>query len=185
MYSIVYEVKLKNKIVFVCIGRKMKARKILYTCSGVFNCVVGGIGCFLGFMFFVLSKVIRNMFSESSQLLENLVEELSSISTEYEYLKDATNNEVVDYVMRIVYMVGAVFLILGLIWIAFGVFNCMLSSRHYLFFGKRPVLKVVFIIASWILLTFNIANITTTIAVFKKDKDIMVAQSLYTSENQV
>ena len=161
----------------------MKTRKVLYVLSGVFNCVIGGLGCFLGLMFFAISKLIKNMFTESSSLVDGFITELASTNAEYEYLLDASRDEMVAFMMKVVYILGAVLIVLGLIWIAFGVFNCLLSTRHQLVFGRRPVLRFVFVIASWLLLTFNIANITTTVAVFLKDKDGVATQSLYTSDN--
>ena len=161
----------------------MKARKVLYICSGVFNCVIGGLGCLLGLLFFVLTKVIKNMFSESTDLIDEFVKELAATSSEYEYLLDASKEDIVSFIMKIVFIISAVLIVLGLIWITFGVFNCLLSTRHGLVFGKRPVLKALFIVASWLLLTFNIANITTTIAACLKNKNDNSSQSLYTSEN--
>lgn len=161
----------------------MKARKVLYICSGVFNCVIGGLGCLLGLLFFVLTKVIKNMFSESTELIDEFVKELAATSSEYEYLLDASKEDIVSFIMKIVFIISAVLIVLGLIWITFGVFNCLLSTRHGLVFGKRPVLKALFIVASWLLLTFNIANITTTIAACLKNKNDNSSQSLYTSEN--
>lgn len=161
----------------------MKARKVLYICSGVFNCVIGGLGCLLGLLFFVLTKVIKNMFSESTDLIDGFVKELATTSSEYEYLLDASKEDIVSFIMKIVFIISAVLIVLGLIWITFGVFNCLLSTRHVLVFGKRPVLKALFIVASWLLLTFNIANITTTIAACLKNKNDNSSQSLYTSEN--
>jgi hypothetical protein len=161
----------------------MKTRKVLYTLSGVFNCVIGGLGCFLGLMFFAISKLVKNMFAETSGLLDGFVAELAKTSSDYEYLLDASKDEMIAFVMKIVYILSAVLIVLGLIWIAFGVFNCLLSTRHELVFGKRRALKIIFVVASWLLLTFNIANITTTIAVFLKDKDGINSQPLYTSEN--
>ena len=159
----------------------MKARKILYVCSGVFNCAIGGIGCLLGLLFLVLNKYAKQMFSGSAEFIDAFVKEMATANTKYEYLLDATKDEVVSFIMRIVLILSIVFMVLGLIWIAFGVFNCLLYRRHDLVFGRRPVLKVLFVVASWLLLTFNIANITTTIAVFLKDKNSQNTQPLYTS----
>jgi hypothetical protein len=161
----------------------MKKRKILYICSGVFNCVVGGVGCFFGLMFLALSKLARKMFSESAELINDIITSVDVLGEEYLYLKEASKDEILDFIMNLVYIVSVVLIVLGLIWIAFGVFNCLLSKRHYRVFGKRRGLKILFIVASWLLLTFNVANITTTIAVFKKDKDVEEMQTLYSSDN--
>lgn len=161
----------------------MKARKVLYILSGVFNCVVGGLGCFLGLMFFAISKLIKNMFTETSSIVDGFITELAASSKDYEYLLELSREEMVGFMMKVVYIMSAILIVLGLIWIAFGVFNCLLSSRHQLVFGKRPILRIVFVVASWLLLTFNIANITTTVAVFLKDKNGNSSQPLYTSEN--
>lgn len=161
----------------------MKTRKVLYILSGVFNCIIGGLGCFFGLMFLIISKLIKNMFSESGEIVDGFITELAATSKEYEYLLDLSRDEMIAFMMKVVYIMSAVLIILGLVWIAFGVFNCLLSSRHQLVFGNRKALKVIFVVASWLLLTFNIANITTTVAVFLKDKDGMSSQKLYTSEN--
>lgn len=161
----------------------MKARKVLYILSGVFNCVIGGLGCFFGLMFFAISKLIKNMFKESGEIVDGFITELAASSKEYEYLLDMSREEMIGFMMKVVYILSAVLIVLGLVWIAFGVFNCLLARRHQLVFGKRPVLGIIFVVASWLLLTFNIANITTTVAVFLKDKNDESGQRLYTSEN--
>ena len=161
--------------------RIMKARKILYVCSGVFNCVIGGIGCLLGLLFLLLYGIIKKMFVNSTDLLDGLVKDLIALSNEYEYLQNSSTDDVVALVMKIVCIVALVLIALGLIWIAFGVFNCILFKRHDLVFGRRSVLKILFVVASWILLTLNVANITTTIAVFLKDKNNQNTQPLYSS----
>ena len=185
MSAFAWIVKSLKKIFELKFGRYMKTRKVLYILSGVFNCVVGGLGCFLGFMFFAISKLIKNMFSETMGTVEGFITELAATSKDYEYLLELSEEEMVGFVMKVVYIMSAVLIILGLIWITFGVFNCLLSSRHQLVFGKRPVLKVIFVVASWLLLTFNIANITTTVAVFLKNKNGESVQQLYTSENNI
>ena len=159
------------------------ARKALYICSGVFNCIIGGMGCLFGLLFFVLTKVIKNMFSGSSEFIDDFVKELAALNSDYEYLLEASKDDVVSFIMKIVFIISAVLIVLGLIWITFGVFNCLLARRHHIVFGKRPALKVIFIIASWLLLTFNVANITTTIAACLKDKNKDNMPPLYTSEN--
>ena len=161
--------------------RIMKARKILYVCSGVFNCVIGGLGFLLGLLFLLLNKFAKQMFSGSGDFINSFVRELVAVNSKYEYLIDSSKDEIVSFIMRIVFILSVVFIVLGLIWIAFGVFNCILFKRHDLVFGRRPVLKILFVVASWILLTLNVANITTTIAVFLKDKNNQNTQPLYSS----
>lgn len=161
----------------------MKARKILYICSGVFNCVIGGVGFLFGLLFLILTKIIRKFFENSAETIEEFVTELAATNQDYEYLLSASKDEVLSFVMKIVAILSIVLIVLGLIWIAFGVLNCVLSKRHDLMLGRKLSHRILFVVASWLLLTFNIANITTTVAVFLKDKNSQNTQPLYTSEN--
>lgn len=163
----------------------MNTRKVLYTCAGVFNCVIGGIGCFFGLMMLLISGLIRKMFESSTEIVDEFVSSLASESSKYEYLLTASNEEILSFIMKIVFIVCAVLLILGLVWITFGVFNIKLSKRHYIFFGRRPKLKLWFVIGSWVLLLLNPANIATTVAVYLKNKNgVEIDATLYSSSDE-
>jgi NADH:ubiquinone oxidoreductase subunit 6 (subunit J) len=98
-------------------------------------------------------------------------------------LLEASNEEVLSVIMKFVYIVSVIVLILAVIWITFGVLNILLSKKHEIVFETKRYLKVLFLVASWLLLWFNIANVLTTIAVCMKNKgDKKEKVQLYTAQ---
>lgn len=161
--------------------RKMKSRKILYIIAGVFNCIIGGMGIFFGLIVLLLGGFVKAMFESSLDLVHEFTSSMAEASSEYEYLTTISDAEAIAFIMKIVYIICAVALILGAIWITFGVFNFILVKKHDSVFGTKKFLKHLFVIGSWLLLTLNVANILTTIAVYKKDKSADTQQKLYTA----
>jgi hypothetical protein len=159
----------------------MKSRKILYITAGVFNCIVGGLSVLLALLMVLLRGIIRTMFESSSEMIENMVTSLTEADSDYSYLKDLSDSEVVDFIMKIVGILSIAFLLIGALWITFGVFNILLNSRHYTLFSQKPKLKIWFVVGCWLFMGLNVANILTTIAVFKKDKDAEPQPTLYTA----
>jgi len=158
----------------------MKLRKVFYLIAGIFNCIVGGISVAFSVLVLLLSSLVKTMFESSGELLDEFVNELAISDQKYSYLASATDAEVVSFIMKIVYIFCLVFLIIGAIWITFGVFNILLKNRHDSVFGSKKYLRHLFVVGSWLLLGLNIANIFTTIAVYKKGKDAVI-QKLYTA----
>lgn len=148
----------------------MKSRKILYLIAGIFNCIVGGIGILFGLLVLLLSSFVRKMFESSTDLVSEFVTELASADSNYAYLQDLSNAEVVSFIMKIVYVTCAILLVICAIWITLGVFNILLKNRHDKVFESKRYLRHIFIVGSWLLMGLNPANILTTIAVYKKNK---------------
>jgi len=159
----------------------VKTRKILYILAGVFNCCVGGLAILFSLFVFLLKGVVRTMFETSTDLLNELVVALVDADEKYAYLQSASTSEVVDFVMNIINMMCLVFILIGAIWVMFGVFNIMLNSRHDTLFGSKPKLRGWFVAGCWVFMGLNVANIITTIAVFMKDKNKETKQVLYTA----
>jgi len=163
----------------------MKLRKLLYLLSGIFNCVIGGLGCFFGLMVFLISKTFKELLLSSKEVVEEFVQSIASVDSDMEYLLEYSHEDVVSLMMGILYVFAIILILLGVIYIVFGIFNLLLRQRHYTLFARKKSLKILFVVGSWLLMWFNIANITTTIAVFMKQKDNENEQQpLYTiSEN--
>ncbi len=162
----------------------MKAKKVLFICSGIFNCVIGGIGAFFGLMFLLVSGTIKKTFAGATEMLDAFAKELAAASTEYEYLLSATNDEIVSFIMNIVFIISIILVVISALWITFGVFNLLLAKRHVWLFAEKPALKIWFVVGTWLLVWFSLANITSTIAVFLKDKNAQARPTLYTSEEE-
>lgn len=150
----------------------MKARKILFLISGIFNCVVGGFCVLFGGLMVLLKGTLRTVLEESKEFLDEYVKTLVEADKKYEYLTTASSAEVLDFITQIISIVGIVLLVMGLIWIGAGIVNLLLTNNYkFEQFKSNKLLKFVFVAASWVLLLFNVANITTTIAIFLKTKD--------------
>lgn len=162
----------------------MKTRRILYLVAGIFNCIIGGIAMLFGALFLLLSKTIKTMFSQSTEMLQEFAEELAEADSNYEYLLEASQEEILDFVLSVVNKFKLIVIIFAVIFIAFGVFNILLRRMHDRVFTGRKWLKIVFVAASWLILIFNIFNICTTIAVFMKHKDFETKEGLYVSSQE-
>lgn len=149
----------------------MKAKKILFLIAGVFNCILGGLGVLIGGFGFLFSGIIRNTFESSTELIEEYINSLVKADESLSYLKDYSTAEAIDYVIKLVLIVCAVLLVLGLIYVAFGVFNLIFSKNYAIIMSRKKYLGVLLVVFSWLLLWFNIANILTTVAICLKYKN--------------
>ena len=157
----------------------MKAKKILFVIAGVFNTVVGGVALLFGLLVLALGSLVKQMFESSKDLINEFVTQLAAEDSSYAYLTEATESEVIGFVMKIVYIMSAIAIIIGAIWIMFGVFNILLKNRHTTLFETKKYLKHLFVVGSWFFMGLNPANILTTIAVYKKNNT--TPQKLYTA----
>ena len=148
----------------------MKAKNILYLLAGICNCVFGGLMVLFSLMAFLIKGTIRSAYIQSEAVLKDFVEELVSIDEEFSYLLDYSSEQVVDFIMKLVTIFAVCVLVMGLIWIAFGVFNILFSSVWKFEIQKKKGWRITFVVISWLLLWFNVSNILTTIAAFLKVK---------------
>lgn len=160
----------------------MKTNRILLLIAGVFNIIIGGLGCLLGLSMLLLNKFIRQMFEASFEIVEQFIDTLIASDSSYEYLRDLDNAESLDFVMKSVKIIAVVFLLLGLLYVLFGIINLVVSKKFASGVGIAKGKKVALTIFSWLLLWFNIANILTTIALFLRPKQ-KAEYTLYSSKN--
>jgi len=161
----------------------MKSRRVLYLLAGIINCIIGGLCALFGLFIVLFRNVIVTTFEKSTEILENFAKEMASIDSKYQYLLDANDAEIVDLIMGVVTAVCLMALIYGLVWIALGVFNIILSKKHSIIFSNKKWLKMLLVVGSWVLCLFNVANVLTTIAVFIKEKTVIEADGLYSADD--
>ncbi|MGN0961853.1 MAG: hypothetical protein ACI4PF_06635 [Christensenellales bacterium] len=161
----------------------MKTKKILFLIAGIFNTLLGGMGAFIGVIGLLFNKMLRGMFEASYELVESYIKVIAEQDESYNYLLTASKSEAIDFVMKMVLIVCAVFLIIGLIYIMFGVFNLILSKRNNTALSHKKYLGTLLVVFSWLLMFLNIANILTTIAVYLKPKNTGT-QKLYTASGE-
>lgn len=161
----------------------MKAKRILSLLAGLFNVLLGGLGAILGMLMFLLGSLIRQMFESSYELVEEVIESLASADPSYEYLRDLDKAESVDFIMKYVKIFAVIFLLLGLLYVLFGILNLVISKGYSVGRDLSKGKKIAFVVCSWLLLWFNVANILTTIAIFLKTKKSANEYKLYSSKD--
>lgn len=161
----------------------MKAKKYLFLIAGILNTVLGGLGVVFGLLMGLFNSLIRQMFDSAYELVERFIQDLASVDADYEYLLTADKAETLDFVMKSVTIITIVFIVLGLLYVLFGVFNILLSKRFEYVLKSKKYLGILLVVASWLLLWFNIMNILTTIAVFLKPKTQEKGYKLYSAQD--
>ena len=159
----------------------MKSKRVLYLLAGIINCVFGGICAMFGIFILLFKNLISTTFEKGVELLNEFAKAMASADPQYEYLLEASNDEIIKVVMNFVSAVCVIALIFGAIIIALGVFNIILSKKHLIIFAGKKWLKVVLVVVSWLVCIFNVANILTTIAVCLKDKNSVELDGLYSA----
>lgn len=148
----------------------MKSKRILSLIGGLFNTILGGLGALLGIFIFMLGSLVRQVFEESYELVEQVIESLIEADASYEYLRDLDQAESIDFVMKSVKIMAVVLLLLGVLYLLFGILNLIISKKYSYGEELSKGKKITLVVCSWLLLWFNVANILTTIAVFLKPK---------------
>ena len=137
----------------------MKAKKILFLLAGIINTLIGGFCAFIGVIAVLFKGLMREMLETSYDIVQNYIKALAEQDASYEYLLNSSKSENIDFVMKTIMTVGVVFLIIGLVYITFGVLNLLLSKQHNNILNIKKYLGVLLIVFSWILMLFNVANI--------------------------
>lgn len=155
-------------------------RKVLYLISGIFNSVVCGIIAGLGVIVLLMSGVIKKVFLEDKTIVDDYINQVVEQNSSYSYLLEYTQEQQVDYIMKSVYIMVILMFVIAVIYVLFAIINFKLRNGHDVCFGAKPWLRHVLVACSWGLMWLNVANITTTIAVYLKVKDDDVSDKLYT-----
>lgn len=163
----------------------MKAKKILFLIAGIINSVLGGLGVFIGGLGLLLSGAFESMLEQSYELVESYLEALASSEEEFACLAELSKAEAIEYVSKIVTIVCLVLLLLGLLYVTFGVLNLLLCKRDNNILTRKKYLGVLLVVFSWLLMWFNVANILTTVAVCLRPKnDPKTPTKLYSVTNE-
>lgn len=160
----------------------MKKNRILSLIAGLFNIILGSLGTIFGFFMVLLGKLIRQMFESSYEIVEEYINTLVASDPSYEYLLDMNKDESIDFMMKSVKIIAVVFIVLGLLYLLFGILNVLVSKRFARNSDISRGKKIWLTIGSWLLLWFNVANILTTLALFLKPKN-MTEYKLYSNKD--
>ncbi|MBQ7351750.1 MAG: hypothetical protein IJW59_02640 [Clostridia bacterium] len=148
----------------------MRAKKILFFIAGLVEAIIGALGILFGGLMLALKGLLKTAFNASYESVQEIINEIGK-EEKFSYLLTASKEECINFIIKYVQLFGFIFLVMGLIWAMFAVFNFLLTSvTKYNAFKDKKWLKIMFVIGIWVLMPMNVANILTTIAVFLKEK---------------
>ena len=150
---------------------KMKTKRVLFLISGVFNTILGGISAFIGLLILMCNSVLKETFNTSYNMVESYIKALAEQDASYEYLLDVSKSEAIDFMMTLLIGVSIIFVLVGAVYITFGVLNLLLSKRDSTILKRKKHLGTVLVVFSWLIMWFNVFNILTTVAVYLKSKE--------------
>lgn len=162
----------------------MSARKILFLIAGLIDTIAGALIGLLSLIVLVAKNLIKQMFETSFDLVKEFIESMASADPKYEYLRSLSNTEAVNYIMDIVTGLALFAFVAALLFILFGVLNLVLVKKCDILISTKKSAGVLLIVFSWLLLTLNIANIFSTIAVVLCFKNKNTSPPLYSVENK-
>lgn len=148
----------------------MKAKKVLFTTSGVLRLVACGCLILLFGLILLLGNTIKQAFLNDYSYIEGILQELVAEDPSYEYLLSAPHEEVINMIMQPIIYFSIFMLISSCVGIVFGVFNLIFAKKYDNILKCNTRNKVIFIVFEWIFGLGLASNILSTIAVFLKDK---------------
>lgn len=146
----------------------MKAKKILFTTSGVLKIVVSS----LTFIFFVLILLLSKTLIEqilTEDNFEQFVNEMIAVDSEATFLQEMTLADVQEYFMSTLNTFCGIILFFSASGIAFGISNLVFAKKYDTLLKNRLGKKITFMIFSLILSPEIITNVLTIVALFLKD----------------
>ena len=149
----------------------MKAKKTLFTTSGILKIVLGaGVVLIFGWIL-ALSGILKASFLENYSLIEQLVNELVIQDPSYAYLQTLDKVEVINYVMKPVMILSGVLLVIGISTIVFGIFNIIFNKTYDEMLRYKKTNKFLFVIFEFLFSLGLVTSILSTIGVFLREKD--------------
>lgn len=145
----------------------MKAKKILYLIAGILKIAASSVVLLFGILFLLLGQLFRSVLKASYSIVEQTIKELIATDASYSYLESYTQEQAIEFIMKYVNIMAIFAILIGLIWLAFGIINVLLFKRPQNLTKKKGIWLL---IGTWILTFINISNILTTIAIFLKEK---------------
>ena len=150
----------------------MKAKKILFTVSGILKIVVGVgvLGLFL--LVFLLNGLLKEALMSDMTTINEVVQTMILEDPENAFLLELGTEELVSYLLGTLTPLCIFMIVWGLVSIGLGVFTIILSKKYDSWLRNSTSKKIIFTIVDYIGYVGLLANILTTIGVYLKDKSI-------------
>ena len=101
----------------------MKAKKILFTTSGILKLVASGFLVLVFGLSLLLGNVLKEAFLADFSMIEEIINEIVALDPSFAYLQEMTQAEVVDFIMTPVSVICVFLFIMGVCGVVFGIFN--------------------------------------------------------------
>lgn len=147
----------------------MKAKKILFTTSGILKLVVSGFMILVFGLALLLGNALKESFLADYSMIEEVINELVALDPSFAYLQEISSAEVVEFIMSIVSGICVFSLFMGLCGVVFGIFNLIFAKKYNDMLAGRTGRKVLFMIFNLLFYWGLATNVLTIVALFLKD----------------
>ncbi len=161
----------------------MKAKKILFTSSGILKLVFCGFVLLVIVAIFLLSGFIKESFLADTAGLQEIIDELISIDSSYSYLSEYSAEQCVDFIFEFVNVFCIMSLIYALCGIVWGIFNLVFAKKYDTMIRDRLGRKITFTILSVLLAPELVTMTLTIIAIWLKDGSAKIEKESKSEEN--
>ncbi len=148
------------------------AKKVLFLVGGIIKVAFGGFVFLVSGVMFLLKGFFQNAFEDDFSALSDMVEALAADDPKYAYLLEATEAEVIDFVMSSINAFSLFALIFSAIWIAISVYSFVITKKLSSFDTQKKG-SIVITVISWLVSPLAISTILYTVATcLKKGKKV-------------
>lgn len=147
----------------------MKAKKILFTTSGILKLVASGFLVLVFGLSLLLGNVLKEAFLADFSMIEEIINELVALDPAFAYLQEMTQAEVVDFIMTPVSVICVFLFIMGVCGVVFGIFNLIFAKKYNEMLAGKTGSKVLFMIFNLLFYWGLATNVLTIVALFLKD----------------
>ena len=155
----------------------MKTKKIMFVIAGIINSLIGGITLLLSIIMLLLKSAVATIL-KTGDACQELVDELIDSDASYEFLNSYSIDQVVDFVWGMLSKVLIFAIAISMVLIMFAIFNFIFSKKCEQLLSRKKAMGTVLVVFSWLIMTFNIANVFTTLGVYLKgnsnDKNVTI-----------
>lgn len=161
----------------------MKAKKILFTTSGILKLVVSGFLILVFGLALLLGNALKASFLADYSLIESFINELVAMDPSLAYIQEMTQAEIVDMIMSPVTFIFLTLFIMGICGVVFGIFNLIFAKKYNEMLLGKTGKKVIFMIFNLLFYWGLATNILTIVALFLKDSlNTTISNAQETSE---
>lgn len=147
----------------------MKAKKILFTISGILKLVAGGFLILVFGLALLLSNTLKEVLLSDFSVIQSVIDEMIALDPSFTYLQEMTSAEIVEFIMTPVNAICIFLLVMGICGVVFGIFNLIFAKKYNEMLAGKTGKKVLFMILNLLFYWGLATNVLTIVALFLKD----------------